>query len=92
MGRGGGCEEKGAESREQGQRPQRKERAQWLGRWSRNPIQGVEEMEKTVKKGQDSVLDMDGAVTDNEDGDGLERKNVKLVSQTTAKGVLKISR
>lgn len=30
-------------------------------------------------------LDMDGPVTENEEGDRLERKNVKLVSRFTVK-------
>ena len=75
-GRQGVKKRKGLRVGKQGRRPQRKKRTQWLVRWSRNPIHRVEDMEKTVKKGQDNALDMDGAVTENEDGDRLERKNV----------------
>lgn len=49
-----------------------------LVKWSTNPIHGAEEMEKTMKKARAYVLDMDGPVPNNEEGDGAWKEQCEV--------------
>lgn len=74
-----GCEEnKGAKSGETGTRPLEKKTQMTLVKWSTNPTHGAEETEKTMKKDRAHVLDMDGPVPNNEEGDGAWKEQCEV--------------